>query len=291
MTQKTRGLFNRVRTLVSDFHPEEIAAYAAGSTLFIIISFFPFVIMLLSLLRFLPFDESAFEHMAFDFIPDVVKKMMVSIVSEISANTSNAVLPIAAVTGLWTASTGFVSISRGLNVAYNRRETRSFLMFRSLCLLYTILFLLVLVTVLAVLVFGNFIFEWMKTSFSFIPSDFSQTAYSRFITAFVVLALFFTLLYKTVPNRKSRWYAEVPGAVFSSGMWMLFSYLYSWYITNFGRSSGVYGSLTAVVFLLMWLYICIYILFIGAYINHLLYHSRLSSKFMKRPEKKGESPE
>ena len=85
----------------------------------------------------------------------------------------------------------------------------------------------------------------------------------------IVLTAFFVLLYKTVPNRHTRWLAELPGAILSAISWMGVSYLYSLYIAQ-ERVVRVYGSLAAVVLLLIWLYACMYIVFIGAKINYLL---------------------
>ena len=280
---------HKTMRVIDDFHPDIMASYAAGATLFIIISFFPFVMLLLSLLRYLPFDESAFEHMALDFIPNVIKQLLVSIVDEIANNTSAVVIPLAAITGLWSASTGFVSVSRGLNAIYNRKEGRNYFVIRGIWIVYTILFMAALIAVLGILVFGSSILSWVERSFPLSSFDFRFTDF-RFITAFTLLTIFFVMLYKTVPDRKSRWFAEIPGAMLSAGLWIAFSYLYSWYILKIDRFSKVYGSLTAVVLLMIWLYFCIYIVFIGAYINRLLTESRVSAYLLKLEEnEEGES--
>ena len=84
----------------------------------------------------------------------------------------------------------------------------------------------------------------------------------------MVLAGFFWGLYLLIPNRKSdRAGAELPGAILSAAGWLGFSYLYSFYIDRMSNYSAMYGSLTAIVLCMIWLYACMYIMFIGAELN------------------------
>ncbi len=265
-----RDLYKRIAETVEAFRPDLIAAYAAGATLFIIISFFPFMIMLLSLLRFLPFTDADLAFINFDFIPPKIYELITAMIEEIAQNTSVAVLPIAAVTGLWTASTGVLSLTKGLNVVYHRKETRPYFAVRGMCLFHTILLLFIIVAVLTVLVFGKSLYQWLTEWFPFLSNGLLHVISWRSVIAMVILTLFFTLLYKTVPDRKGLWFGEIPGGLFSAVGWMLFSYLYSLYINRIDRFSAIYGSLTAVVLMMIWLYACIYIVFIGAYLNVLL---------------------
>ena len=75
-----------------------------------------------------------------------------------------------------------------------------------------------------------------------------------------------------LPNRKSHIFRELPGAIITAGGWLLFSYLFSYYIDNMGNYSYTYGSLAALAICMLWLYFCMYILFIGAEINMILSH-------------------
>ena len=90
-----------------------------------------------------------------------------------------------------------------------------------------------------------------------------------------ILILFFLYLYMVIPNHRSRIFFELPGAVLTSMGWIGFSYLYSFYIDHMANFSNTYGSLTAVVLLMLWLYACMYMLLIGGEINDLLRSSAL----------------
>jgi membrane protein len=89
----------------------------------------------------------------------------------------------------------------------------------------------------------------------------------RMITALLVLVVFFVLLYGIFPGRRFRTVSQIPGALFATGGWLVFSYAYSYYINHFSNFSYMYGSLTAIILLLLWLYFCMMILLLGAEIN------------------------
>jgi membrane protein len=82
-----------------------------------------------------------------------------------------------------------------------------------------------------------------------------------------ILTLFFLLLYLVIPNRKSKLLAELPGAVTTAGGWIGVSYLFSFYIDHRSGNSFAYGSLTTLALAMLWLYFCMYLLFVGAEIN------------------------
>lgn len=290
MKRNWKTAYHRVTEILDEFHLDTVAAYSARATLFIIISFFPFMIMLLSLLQFLPFSSDNFlgekySEIFLEFIPATIRDLVVAMVDEIETTTGAAVLPVAAITALWSASTGMLSLMKGLNAVYGRKETRNYFLVRGISALYTVIFIFILLAVLLVLVFGNSLYQWIKQLFPFLQNGISTIISLRAIASVIILTLFFTILYKTVPNGSSRWFAELPGALLSAVAWMSFSYLYSLYIDTMGTFSRIYGSLTAVVLLLIWLYACMYIVFIGAQINVMLQKGKLGRFFIKRGER------
>ncbi len=102
-------------------------------------------------------------------------------------------------------------------------------------------------------------------------SGFMRYAISlRSFLALVVLVTVFAGLYTVVPVRRHSLKSQLPGAMFSTLGWIVFSGLFSIYFNNFSNYSYMYGSLTAVVVLMLWLYICICILLIGAELNYYL---------------------
>ena len=89
----------------------------------------------------------------------------------------------------------------------------------------------------------------------------------RTLVGLGLMVLFFTLMYLLIPERKSSFFAELPGAILTSAGWLGFSYLYSYYIDHIANYNATYGSLTAIVLCMIWVYACMYIMFIGAEVN------------------------
>jgi membrane protein len=132
-----------------------------------------------------------------------------------------------------------------------------------------------LVITLSILVFGNQLFLWIQGKIPVLSELALFIISIRTIVGLCLLTLFFLLLYVVIPNRKTRVFQELPGAFISAVGWMGFSYLFSYYVDNMGNYTNTYGSLTAVVIFMLWFYFCMYILFIGAEINVVLYSGDL----------------
>lgn len=270
MKQKIRALFKTITKQFSDIRFDIICAYSSSATLFLMISIFPVALILLSCLRLLPFSYSYFDALGLEFIPYEIKHLIANIIKEINSQSLDAFLPFAIITVLWMASTAFASLMQGLNVICGCKETRRFLLTRFLCIIYTVILTFMIILTLVLLVFWNNILQWVGEILPFVTPLSSIWMYLRIVAVMLVLTIYFALLYKFAPNKKKRFVHELPGALLASAGWVIFSYIYSMYLSYTADSSAVYGSLSAVVFLIIWLYSCILILFVGAHINELL---------------------
>jgi membrane protein len=241
---------------------------------------------LLTLLQFYPMTESAILSSFKSVVPTKITSFLIVIVSEIYDRSSSTVISVTALTALWSASKGFLAIIKGLNSVYDIDETRNYIKLRFIATFYTLIFACILMITLAILVFGNKIYIWVTTKVPVLNELAIIVISLRTIGGLLVLSLFFLLLYNVMPDRTSRIMSELPGAVLAASGWMLFSYLYSYYIDNMGNFSYIYGSLTAVVLLMLWLYFCMYILFIGAEINVFLLSNHKYVTWMKDKESK-----
>lgn len=261
---------------------DHIDAFSAKSAFFIMLAFFPFVILILSALKFLSIYDMIIEILTVDFVPNSITNLIVTVINEISQNTSVTVFSISALIILWSASVGMLSVSRGLNVIYRKNETRNYFVLRAISCGYTVLLAMLFGVMLIIMVFGNRISELIAR---FFPNLINMTAIIlsvRTLVTLAVLVLFFLFVYTVTPNGKNKIKDQFPGAVFSAVGWLIFSYLFSFYIDNFSNYSYIYGSLTAIFILMLWLYFCMYLMFIGAEINMYLMKKR-ESKTTKTP--------
>lgn len=246
-------------------------AYASDTTLFMVISFFPFLMFLLALLRYLPFTQEELMALISGFVPSQVAAYIEKLVDELYT-TSGAFFSVTIVVTLWTASRGILGMYRGLNSVYGIEETRNYFLIRLRAMLYTFVFAIMLILLLGLYVFGNQIIIWLGSLFPHIMMNRYTILVISFRTTIgiLILLVLFTIMYIFMPNRKTRLIKELPGAVFASVGWVGFSYLYSIYIDHMGSMKATYGSLAAIVLCVFWLYACVTIFFIGAEINSFL---------------------
>lgn len=260
-----------IRLFLRKLREDAVSAFAAQTAFFIILSFLPFLIFLLTLLRFLPLDSERFLSVLYGAFPPVVHEFVGTLFAEALQKTSGALLSVSVLTTLWAASRGVLVVVQGMNAVYVKKETRNYFVLRFLAVGYTLLFSAVLLSSLLLLVFGNRILLRLQGNIPVLKQMAGVLICLRTVLSFFVLVLFFWALYLFVPNRKSgKRTAELPGAVVTAAGWLLFSWLYSFYIDRLSGFSAMYGSLTAIVLCMFWLYACMYLLFIGAELNVLL---------------------
>ncbi len=267
MIKKNYHIFSSFTKKLKDDH---VSAYAGQATLFIIISIFPFIMFLLSLIQYMPITQSNILLIINQIFPSNISPIFIRFISEAYIKSSTTLMSITAITALWSASRGFLSIVRGLNVVYGIKETRSYVKLRIYSTLYTLVFAVIITVTLLILVFGNRLYLWIESVFPVLEKAALIVISLRAVVGLAILAIFFLILFVAIPNRKGSLSAELPGALIAATGWMIFSYLYSYYIDNMDSMANSYGSLAAIVFLMLWLYFCMYILFIGGEVNNTL---------------------
>lgn len=260
--------FRVIKLLSAKISDDHVAAFSAQAAFFIIISFFPFIMLLLSMLQFLPIDKAEMMRILTDIFPVAVNTMIVTIV--VNANASSTLISITVITTLWSAGKGFLAIMRGLNGVYEIRETRNYFLLRAISAFYTLIFAVMLIATMVLFVFGNSLYLWVEQKLPGLSDTALIIISLRTILGLVILVIFFLIIYTVIPNRKVRLMSELPGALLCAGGWTGFSYAYSYYIDNFSNYSSMYGSLTAIVLFMLWMYFCMYILFLGAEFNLLM---------------------
>ena len=247
---------------------DHVSAFAAQAAFFILMSFVPFLMLLLPLVTYVSITKDMVVEMILQVMPDAgdFRSFLLSIIQEVY-DKSTAVVPISAIFTLWSAGKGLQGLTNGVNAIYHVKETRNYVVTRIRSALYTLVFILAVIGSLILLVFGNSI---QKLLTRYIPALARVTAYiigMRTAVSLVVLALIFLMVYKFLPNRKTSFRSQVPGAVISAVAWSLFSLGFSVYLDYYDGFSNMYGSLTALIMVMLWLYICMNLLLYGAEIN------------------------
>lgn len=261
---------NKIRQFTIKLREDSISAFAAQAAFFIILSFFPFVMFLLTLLNYLPVSAENLRTFMSGIFPATVNNILTTIFSELVDKSSRTVLSVTVIAALWSASRGMLALVRGLNAVYQHKETRNYFLVRSVSMLYTLGFAALLIATLILLVFGNSLYEFIITRLPLLGETALVIMSLRSLVTMTILTIFFLLMYLVIPNRKSSLLKELPGAILTAGGWLGLSFLFSFYIDHMEGFTYTYGSLTTLAICMLWLYFCMYILFIGAEVNMLL---------------------
>lgn len=260
--------FLECKQISDKYSADEMSVYAAQASFFIIMAAFPFLMLLFSLIQLIPMvNESDLLSFVVQMVPDTLDALVISVIDSIYSDSPMTILSVTAITSLWSASRGMLSIERGLNRIHGAPRQKNYLISRILCSGYTIVFSVMCVLCLVFLVFGENIRRQLLRLFPALSQFRSLLSLTGNFLPLIVLFFFFLVLYALLPQRRQTFRSQIPGALFSSAGWSLFSVGFSFYFRNFGNYAVMYGSLTAVILLMLWLYFCICILFLGAEIN------------------------
>jgi membrane protein len=277
-----KATFRLIGLLSRKITGDHVEAFSAQAAFFIIISFFPFIMLLLSLVYLFPLEESNVLRFITEVFPTTVSAMLFSVITEIYDNAaSSTVISITAITALWSAAKGFLAIMKGLNAVYEINETRNYFFLRAIAAFYTLIFAIMLLATMVLFVFGNRLYFWIEQKIPIIKDTALVIISLRTILGLVILIVFFLIIYIVIPNRKTRIMNELPGAMICAAGWMGFSYAFSYYIDNFSNYSSMYGSLTAIVLFMLWMYFCMYLLFLGAEFNILITNKSFMQKLRR----------
>jgi len=241
-------------------------AFAASAAYFIFLSFVPIVMLVTSILPLTNLNVHLIAGKYDEFVPAYLLSFLREIYSEHNG-TSIALISISAFMTLWVSGKGFWALMNGLNSAYMVKEKRNFVYLRFWGSLYTIIFIVLIVFSLAILVCGKVLGTYIKQHFPFMENIIDFLMQFRFLYGWIILTFAFQMVYTFIPNVKLKFFQQLPGALFSSIGWTVFSFAFSIYIKYSGGFT-MYGSLAAIIIMLFWLYYVMYILIIGGIINH-----------------------
>ena len=265
-----KKLYSKVTNITEQISAHHVGAYAAQSAYFFMLSLIPIILLLLTLVKYTPVTKADVMTAVVQVFPTSFDSLIVSIVNQVY-NQSMAIVPITAVVALWSAGKGVLAMTTGLNMIYECFETRNYLWLRLRSSVYTILFIIMILLYLVLPVFGNQLSIFLTSHAPILTPIVDKLMELRSIIAPVALIAFSLVLYKFLPNRKITMIREIPGAIFTAIGWMVVSWVFSIYLDIFNGFSSMYGSLTTIVILMLWLYFCMYSILLGGEVNKLMY--------------------
>jgi membrane protein len=248
---------------------DNVSLLAAGVGFYALLALVPALIAAVALYGLFA-DPTQIESQVSDLLgaaPAEVRDLVVSQLQDITQSRSSAIglsAIIGVVVALWSASSGTKQLIGAINAAYDETETRKFFKLRGLAIMLTVGAILFLLVTVGLIAFLPSVLESVGLG------DVGRTAAS--IARWPLLAVLFVvglaLLYRLAPDRDDpEWRWVSPGAVVATVLWIAGSALFSYYTANFGSYNETYGSLGAIVVLMLWLLLTSYSIILGAELN------------------------
>lgn len=271
MKYKDNKWFIFLSKLISNIRKDEVTAIGAQLTYYLILSLFPFLIFLLNIIGHISvLDESILDDWLV-FLPTETQILIKSIVNEIAIGRTDRTISLSLIFTLWSSSLGISAIIRAINKAYNIERRRNYIRQKIISIIFAVALAFLLIIVLLTLVFGETL---GNTVFSYIGATeifYKVWGILRTIIPIVSMIIIFGLLYKysVIPNKRIyiRFIDTLPGAIFTTVVWIISSSVFSFYVNNFAHYSRTYGRLAGVIVLLIWLYITSITIVLGGEIN------------------------
>lgn len=262
-----RKVVETIKGFINSMNKNHTTAYAAQAAYFLILSFIPFMLLLMTSVKYTPLTRDEVIQAVMQVCPENFDSFIRGIVNEVYEK-SLGVVPVSAVIAMWSAGKGIQALTNGFNCIYQVEETRNYLMTRIRSVFYTLAFMLAIVLTLTLQVFGNSLQRELSRHLPFLDRLVSMIIGMRVVITLLTLCMVFLLLYKFIPNRKATFWSQFPGAVLSSLFWSGFSFCFSIYIDVYNGAANMYGSMTTIVLVLLWLYFCMMFVMMGAQVNH-----------------------
>jgi membrane protein len=246
---------------------DDIPGMAAQLAYFFLLSLFPLLIFLVTLLPYLSITQDYLMSYIRDFAPGESMALIETSINEVMMNKNGKLLSFGIIGTLWSASNGINAIVSAFNKAYDVKESRSFVVARGIAILLTIGMILVIVVALLLPVFGKQIGVFLFAKFGFSNQFLAGWNALRWLISPLFLFIIFTGLYWIAPNHKLTCLSAVPGAIFSTIGWAITSLSFSFYVGNFGTYTATYGSIGAIIVLMVWFYLSGFVIILGGEIN------------------------
>jgi membrane protein len=266
--------FRALKATVQEFQRDDALGIAAQLAYYLILALFPFILVLVSLMGTFGSEELASEVLT--YFQRVMPQQAYAIIETFTANiiSGQAEAPGLFTFGIlftiWAASGAFAALIKALNRAYDVQETRPFWKVRGIAILMTLgLSVLVLIGV-SLLVLGPQIGDTIAQVFGLKDTFELGWNIARWPAALFFMVFTVALLYYFAPDVEQPFRWITPGGLIGVLLWVLASVAFNFYVSNFGSYNKTYGSIGAVIVLLLYLYISSLTILFGATLNAIL---------------------
>jgi membrane protein len=260
------------RRVWREIDKDDIAGRAAQLSFYFLLALFPLMIFVSAVMGLifagnLDLYGNLLRHLS-TVMPEPAFHLVRGTIDEITKGASGGKLSLGLLVTLWTASSGMEAVINGLNIAYDVSERRPWWRRRIVAIILTVLLAIVSTCALALWLFGGRLGSWIASGLGY--GDIFDTVWFvlRFLFVPLFLLLVFAIIYRYAPNtRAQNWQSLLPGALAGMLVWLAATALFRLYLLWFDSYSKTYGSLGAVIVLMMWLYVSGAAILLGGEVN------------------------
>lgn len=261
LKERAKDLFGLAKATWKEFTQDKGTLVAGAISFFTFLSIFPLLLASIGILGIVLGSPEEAQRMILSATRDyAVGSQAKELITQV-VRGGNAATGIGLLLLLWSGTTAVVMLEQAVNVAWDVRQKRNFLKQRGIAML---LFLLVGALVLASLGLTALVSYIQSTEASVIPGWSWFTTLFSYLLPLLVITGMFTLVYKILPYTNVTWRAALTGGIFAGVLWEIALQAFTYYVVNFASYNQVYGSLGAVILLLVWINYSAIIVLLGA---------------------------
>lgn len=278
---ETRGIgsFELLKRTVREFSNDDMTTYASALAYRGIFSLFPFLLFLIAMLGMLDLQDFFTwlrEQVSLVLPPDALD--LVNPVIDQMQDQKSGVLSVGILVALWSASIGVRSLMNAMNKAYDVKEGRPTWKLMLLAVSYTIGLALILLATAGLMITGPQVMEWLASQIGLKDIVVTLWTWLRWPVIVVLMMLVVALIYYVTPDVEQDFRFITPGSVLAVIVWIAASIAFGIYVQNFGNYDATYGSIGAVIVLLLYFYISAAVLLFGAEMNAVIEHASVEGK-------------
>jgi membrane protein len=267
------SLWQLTKKVVHRIREDDLIGRASELAFNFLLALFPLLLFMLALFGLFASRTSQLQSGLLlyfaDFLPPGAFQLLREITTELATNAAAGKVTLGIVLALWFASGGMSSMMSTLNAAYRVRESRSWLKMQSIALGLTVAISILLLTALFIVLAGEHVADWIGTRLHLMPIVVIVWKALQWIAAVCFVILSFSLVYYCGPTlgKRRRWYSATPGSLFGAFLWLAASAGFRAYLHFFNTYTETYGSLGALMILVVWLYVIGLAFLVGGLIN------------------------
>ena len=283
------------RRVWSEMQEDEVTGRAAQLSYYFLLALFPALLFLTSLLGYFAGEDSDLRVSLFRYLsavlPGEATEIISKTVTEVTQNSGGGKLSFGILATVWAASNGMGAISESLNTAYDVKETRPWWRTRLVAVGLTLALSLLIITALVLVLYGHDLAELVAGKFGL--GEAFEWAWKivqwPVVLAFVMLA--FALIYYFAPDLEDPdWKWVTPGSLIAVVLWLIVSFAFKTYLSYFNSYSATYGSLGAVIILMLWFYFTGLAILVGGEVNSEIEHAAAEEGHPDAKEKGEKAP-